>query len=197
MALTSVEQVAEYLGRELTGAQNAQLEALLPAVEAWITSRTGRTWGDDTPITGETHTLTGPLLWLTHAPVASVQSVSVRPPATVGATSTTLVATADYELLGPAHGLLVLSPGYAGWRVTVAYTPALPLDSRIALAATMLAAAWARPTLDGVSGDVKQYTIGQELSVTFRDPADGTVRGVPDDVVALVDSCGRRAPVFA
>jgi hypothetical protein len=197
MAYTDADTVALHLGRTLTVDQEAQVDALVPAATAWIDARTNRSWELTAPITGEAHALYGPCLYLKQAPVASVEAVSVRS-LTPGATARTLTAGVDYELLDAATGLVLIGTYYTvDYRASVDYTPAVPLDGRIALAATMLVAAWLRPALDGITGDIQSYRIGQDLQVTYRDPGTGTVRGVPDDVVTLVDQCRRGVPVFA
>lgn len=197
MAYTDAAAVALHLGRTLTVDQEAQVDVLVPPAQRWIDKRANRSWELTTPITGEAHTLYGPCLYLKQAPVASVEAVRVRS-LTPGATARTLTAGVDYELLDATDGLLLIGTYYTvDYRAGVDYTPNVPLDERIALAATMLVAAWLRPALDGITGDIKSYSQGQELSVTFRDPATGAVRGIPDDVVTLVDQCRRGVPVFA
>lgn len=195
MAYTDVAAVQLYLGRTLSDDQQAQVDALIPAAQSWIDARSGHAWDVSAPIADETHYLYGPQVSLDLAPVAAVTSVKVRDTC-VGATDTTLTVNEGYEVRSLTGGTLYL-PGYTGWLAKVSYTPAVPLDARIGLAATMLVAAWLRPALDGITGDVQSYRIGQDLQVTYSDPATGAVRGVPDDVVALVDQCRRGLPVFA
>lgn len=193
MPFTTAAAVAAHLGRTFTAAQAAEAETLLPAADAWINGRTGRSWPQATAITDELHTLVGPSLFLDFAPVASVASVAVRPPQ-VGASWTALTAGSGYEVLDLATGHLHV-PHYPGYWVRVSYTPAVPTDARIELAAKKLVAFWLRPVLDGVSGDVQSYAIGQELEVTFS--KEGQALGIPPDVIALVDSINTEGLVFA
>lgn len=180
-----VADVELLLGRSLTDDQQAACDAAIAAASAWIDGR-GGPWATSDPVADERHRLTDdPALTLYRAPVASVTGITVRTP-DVGAASTALTAGTDYELRDAARGVVWL-PGYAGYQAYVSYVPNVPLDARIARACALIAAQWLRPALDGVTGDIKSYSQGQELSVTFRDPAGYAVRGVPDEAVTLVD----------
>lgn len=194
MPYTTSAAVFAHLGRTPTAAQTAEADTLLAAADAWIDSRTGRAWPQISLITDELHTLDGPLLFLRHAPIASVTSVEARSPS-IGSSDTVLTAGSAYEVEDAATGRLRLSTAYVGYEVRVTYTPAVATDTRIALAAKRLVAYWLRPLLDGVSGDVQSYSVGQELEVTYAN--DGQALGVPADVVALVDSINARGLVFA
>lgn len=195
MAYTDADAVALHLNRTLTVDQEAQVDALVPAATAWIDARTNRSWDLTAPITGEAHTLYGPCLYLKQAPVASVEAVRVRS-LTPGATARTLTAGVDYELLDAATGLVLIGTYYAvDYRASVDYTPNVPLDGRIALAATMLVAAWLTAALSGGRGSIKRRTLGDVTVEYAAQPA--TAYGVPEDVAALVDQCRRGVPVFA
>jgi len=186
---TTVPDVARHLGRTLTSAQEAEAAALIPAATAWINGRLGGVWPQTAAQTDEYHLVEGPLVFLRYRPVASLASVSVRGP-WPGTTATALVANTEYELLDATRGILRVSvdPGY---EIRVTYTPnATAADPRLKLAARHLVAFWLRPLVEGVTGDIKSYSIGEELQVTYRDDA-GTIRGVPSEVVALVDGVGQ------
>lgn len=184
-AYCEVADVELLLDRSLTDDQQAACDAAIVAASAWIDGR-GGPWATSDPVTAEPHRLTDdPALCLYRAPVTSITAITVRT-RDVGATSTTLTAGTDYELRDAARGVVWL-PGYAGHLASVSYVPAVPLDVRIARACALVVAQWLRPALDGVTGDIKSYSQGQELSVTFRDPATFAVRGVPDEAVTLVD----------
>lgn len=186
-----VQQVADYLGVELTGLQSIEAERLIPAASAWIDGRTGRTWGV-TASTTETQTVVGQALYLRKTPVASVTSVSIRSTYVNAAWS-----AVSYELLDATQGLILLPWGYAGWLAQVVYVPAQTVDPRVSLAATKLAAAWLQPTITGEGGGsaapIKSYAIGSELNVTYDTATASTaststtLKGIPDDVLALVD----------
>ena len=198
---TSPDAVAAALGRTLTVPQQAEADLWIGAAEAWIDTRTGQPWGQNTPVVGELHQAWGELVYLDRRPVVSIQAVTVRPRLVSAAASA--LATSDYELLDAANGVLWIGRSAAGGRlVAVSYTPAVPLDGRIERAATLLAAAWLRGTVDGIGGDIKSYQIGQELQVTYRDAAPGTLgapRSVPAEVLDLLANVGGPAlsTVFA
>jgi hypothetical protein len=194
---SSTQQVADYLGTDLTGLQSIEADRLLLAAESWIDGRTGRTWGV-TASTTETQTIAGQALYLRITPVASVTSVSIRSTYVNAAWS-----AVSYELLDAAQGLVLLPWGYAGWLAQVVYVPAQTVDPRVSLAATKLTAHWLQPTITGEAvaaggstSAVKSYAIGSELNVTYdtatsttttTTSTSTTLKGIPDDVVALVD----------
>ena len=223
---TSVERVEHHSGRTFDDAQRAECSLLLPVAEAWIDGYTRRTWGTTTAIAGEPHRLEAPT-WLRGAgavdvvydlsfyppltvrlrtrPVASVEAVSVRTTA-VGSTPLALVAGTQYELLDAEQGLLSVANGYGGWVAQVDYTPAVPVDPRVELAATKLCAAWMRPSLEGASGSVSggatSYQVG-DVRVSYGAPAAGSVTatatagvlGIPDEAIAPL--AGLRRVVLA
>lgn len=190
---TTVQQVADHLGVDLTGLQSIEAARLIPAASAWIDGRTGRTWGATDPTT-ETQTVVGQGLYLRKVPVASVASVSIR--------STYVNATwsaVSYELLDAAQGLLLLPWGYAGWLAQVVYTPAQVVDPQITLAATMLTAHWLRAGVAaaaGISdtaaaaGPIIAKRVGS-VEVRYANPPSGAASAsgsgpVPDAVLALL-----------
>lgn len=202
---TTVARVASHLGATLSADQQAEAAMLIDAAEAWIDQRAAQcgapfgVWGSTIgtlPTVTETHAITGRFLFL-NTPAASITSVTVRPPY-IGAASSTLLAASTYELLDAPSGTLWMSGAYVGWYATVTFVPAAaarPVPATIGLAATKLVAFWLRPALGEAGGDIKSYSVGQELQVTYRDPSSGGVRGVPDDVVTLVDSAAGAAAV--
>lgn len=187
---TSRLRVQSYLGRTLTADQLDQADALIAAAEAWIDRRTHRSWLVASPVTDELHTVTGGVVYLQQRPVTSITSVTVRSLA-VSATETSLVDGSDYELIDPTNGGLSLGgSAYLDSLAKVSYVhtgPAVPED--IALATTMMVAAWLQPTLDGVGSNIKSYQVGGELQVSFTD--DDLLKSVK----GLVDPC--RMLVFA
>ena len=193
---TTSAAVEQHVGRTFTALQYAEADALLPAADAWINARLPYSFPQTTLITDELHTVFGPYLYLDRSPITSVTTVKVRPPS-IGAADSTLTLASTWELLSTSRGLIRLY-GYAGWEARVTYTPAVATDARLSLAAKKLVAFWMRPLLDGVSGDVQSYSIGQELQVTFKQGgASSKALGVPDDVVALVDSINPVVWAFA
>ena len=192
---TTSAAVEQHVGRTFTAVQYAEADVLLAAADAWINARLPYAFPQTTLITDEIHLLSGPYLWLNRAPITSVTSVEIRSPM-VGAADTALTVAVGYELLDAVQGRIRVQ-GYAGWEARVTYTPAVALDPRLSLAAKKLVAFWMRPLLDGVSGDVQSYSIGQELTVAFKQGGTAAALGAPDDVVALVDSINPVVWAFA
>jgi hypothetical protein len=195
MAYTSVAAVSQVVGQTLEGFASQRANQLLSVADAFIDSRTGHPWNTTVAVTDELHVPAGEYVYLTRRPVASVTSVRVRSPY-LGSTLTTLTAATQYELVDAPNGRLYV-PGYSGWLLYATYVPNVPNHPLIGEAAAQLVAHWLRPTLDGVSGEVKSYSVGQELSVTFRDPGTGTVLGVPSEIVALIDQAAGGAVSLA
>lgn len=192
--LTDGQKVAGYLGVDLTGLQLTQVDRLLPAADAFITRYCGRSFGLATALTGERHTVMGGLVFLLNRPVASVQAVRVRSWG-IGATTEALVAASSYELVDGNAGILAVSCNAVGQLLEVDYTPGQTTPGDVTLAATMLVAHWLRPHLveDGITPDVKRYTVGQDLTVEYRDDAASGV--APVAVTALLATY--RVAVFA
>lgn len=197
MPYSSSARVQLHIGRDFTPAQEAECSLLLDAADAWINTRAGRSWGITTPVT-ELHSSTGSTLYLRHVPVASITSITIRS-ALVGSAPTTLLAATGYELLDAARGLVRLYPAYYGWIATVVYTPDIPVDGRIELAATKLVAFWMGTLLSGQSdSSIQSYSIGQELQVRYKDGSAAATGGVPADISALIDNAaGHPGLVFA
>jgi hypothetical protein len=202
LGYTTPERVQQRAGRALTSAELEEVVKLIEAAESWITSRTGRVW--PTGVAGATvteyQTINSRKVYLRVRPVQAVTTVAIRP-ARVGAQEEILTAGDQYELLDAAKGILLLNIGcwrYRGGNILrVVYSPAAgTLDPRVALATTDLVLFWMQPILQGlpVGGNIQSYRVGDDLSVTFRD-GSGTVRGVPDTIVAAVDSL--RGMIFA
>jgi hypothetical protein len=190
---TTSAAVESHLDRTFTATQLAEADSLLAAADAWITSRLPYSYPQTALITEEFHLVEGPYLFLNRTPVTSVTSVTVRS-RVLGAATTALVVGTNYDLLDATAGMLRIA-GYLGGEALVSYTPAIALDPRLETAAKKLVAFWLRPLLEGVSGDVQSYSIGQELQVTFKQ--DSRTLGIPDEVVALVDSIYARGMALA
>lgn len=199
---SSVQRVADHLGRDLTGVAVLEADRALRAAEAWIDARTGRPWSAGAVT--ELRVLSGANgLLLERPPVASVATVELRSPY-IGAVWQPLTPSA-YELVDPDTGLLLLSPAYVGWWARVVYTPApVPdggVDPRIARAATLLAAHWLRPTLEAssggaVAGPVVARRVGDvEVRYAEEDGATAstattTSGSIPEEVETLLGSLG-------
>lgn len=185
--------VAAEMGRTFTVAQQSQCDGLIEEAEDLIDQITSRAWLSTSPVTDELHTVEGPVVYLTNKPVTAITSVKVRRMA-IGSTDTTLTAGSTYELLDAANGVLSLGNAYREYLVKVTYTFTTPeaVPPLIRRAATMLVAHWMVPRLNTDSYGIKRYSVGQELTVEFKD--DGS-RGVPDEVMDILTR--RKALVFA
>lgn len=189
---SSPSLVAEELGVTFTAGQTTQAEGLIEEAEAFVDRFTGRAWITTSPATETLVVPADGLVYLTRRPVTAITSVSVRP-ATIGGASTALAASSSYELLDAATGLLAVSSGYHGYRVSVTYThtndiAALPADIR--RAATLLVAHWLTPRLHPERAGLAALSLGSgEIAQTFRR------REIPAEVLAILRA--RDALVFA
>jgi hypothetical protein len=178
-SLTSVGAVANYLGVTFTVAQTAEATALLPAADAAIQTYCDRRWLSGA-ITNEVYLPEGPLLVLRQRPVASIEAITAA--WYFAATPVTLTAGTDYLVRDLTRGLVLLTPWRTGRptdrpyeTLAVSYTPVATVPEDVALAATMLVAAWLGASTDGTTADIKRYSVGGELSVERFDqrwPAD-------------------------
>lgn len=197
MSLTTVETVAAFLGLTFTPAQAEQAAALLPAADAAIAAYTDRAWLSP-PLAGEAYTAEGPLLVLRQRPVASVEGVAA---AWGNAPPRSLAVGTQYTVRDLGRGLVLLSPWWTGRpndrayaTLQVDYTPASTVPADVALAATLLVAAWLQPSLEAAGsgaapGPVVRTQVG-DVSVQYASsaPAAATAGagGWPPAVTALL-----------
>lgn len=173
---------------------------LIAQAEDYIDRYTGRAWAVVSPVVDELHTVTGPYLYLKHAPVTTITSLRVRVGA-VGATETTLTAGTEYELIDPVHGIMLINAGYpfgfdvvvntteyAGYILRVSYTTTTPVPGDIERAATLLVANWfgSRGSVAMAAG-IKSYSVGTDLAVTFRDDTAAGTRAVPSVITEILN----------
>lgn len=193
---TTAADVANYLGQELTEAQEQQAAIAAEAATLWIDRYLGQSWQAGTPVTDEMHTLVGNRVYLNNRPVAAVTSVQTRAAAFVAFGWTTLDAS-HYELLDAANGVLLIE----GWSassaalVQVSYThTATTPPADVALAATMIAASWTSSAMQPGTLGVESLGVGQgDIAIKF---AAGVNRAdVPAEALHLLD--GRRSFVIA
>lgn len=189
-------KVGEHLGRTLSNDEYAHVDELVPAVEAYIDRVTGRSWLDATPITDEPYPVYGPRLYLKRCPVLAITAIVGA--AWSGVPAVPLAPT-SYSLIDAERGLVWL-PAVYGYAV-VSYTHAgPPLPADLALAATQLCAHWLGSGgggEDGLSADIKAYSVGQELTVTRFDSAAPGVAAIPAEVEHIVRGYARASVVFA
>lgn len=168
-AYVTADQIAAALGVTFTPEQAAQADAVAAAVTAFVDRYTGRSWQGTSPISAEVRPVVVPgpadtygavaRCYLAHVPVSTVDAVSLR--SSDPNDPTTPLDPATYELVDPAHGVLLV-PGYGygalGWWygraalavVDYAYADAVPAD--IELAATMIASGVMQQTLATQAG---------------------------------------------
>jgi hypothetical protein len=183
--------IAAYLGRTLTTAQQSEADTIIGAVETYIDRETRRAWILP-PITGERYDLISPTLYLRHRPITSVQSIITRTQA-LGDTLYTAIAGVDYEVFDLALAQINFSSGYSGPRAIalVSYTPNVPVPSDISLCATLIAANTMTTTLLPDSFGLQKVQFGRETSLQFT---DGVTLTVPPQAQAILD--GYRYPIL-
>jgi hypothetical protein len=228
MPYTTIQRVQRRAGVELTSAQIEEAALLIPTAEAFIDQRTGIVWPTAPGIVSESQRIYSHEIRLKRPPVESVQSVFWRTSAPNS--EPVLLASSEWELFDPRMGILLvprfltremLRPDWLGMGtvIMVNYTRAVDadgvsVDPRVTLAATDLVLWWLQPQAGGSapsatvegggaglpSGQIKSYSVGGDLQVTFTDEGrwgKGTTFGVPDNIVSLLDSMKKGRSSFA
>lgn len=168
---TTKEKVAASLGLTFSAAQNAQCDALIPDVEAWVDQQTQRAWLTGA-VTDELHPVKychdlGAFVLVKNTPIASVESVKVRS-ASFSATDTSLVEGTGYVVRDVALGRLELLRSYVGHTARVSYTPVATLPGDLELAVTAIVAYFLAPALQQSDmTNVESYSL-PDLTVKFR-----------------------------
>jgi hypothetical protein len=182
--------VATYLGRDLSDAEAAQVDAVIDAACEYVENYCGRSFAV-TAVTDEPVKIVGNTIYLGRA-ITAVASVKTRSPY-VGFQTTTLGAS-EWSIWDYASGKILVS-GFMDSDALVSYTPATTVPAEVTLAATILAAGMLAFTGDSnrSSTDIKSYSVGQELQVTYFDTS--TSGNVPAQVTTLLGPYKR--PVFA
>lgn len=139
----TVDEVANFLGRVLTPAQETHCARLIETVEADIDDYTGRAWlvGAQTDEAQYWPAFRLGNLYVRYAPVATVTIVKAR--AGLGSDEETLTAGEDYEAADLSAGLIYLVAPSAYDRVRVTYTP----TATVPLGIQQAAAEWAASRL--------------------------------------------------
>lgn len=190
---TSVTLVSQAIGSissgttTLTTDQQTQATALIGFAEAYIDSRTHRSWL--TPaITGEQYTVLTPELRLRQRPIASVESVQTRTTA-LGDTWLTLTSGTDYEILDAERGLLVFADGYANRQgrmlAQIAYSPNQPVPADITQAATAIVAASLYPALYPDRNGLTDVQADNQTKVSYG--AGRFLLMIPNDAAAILN----------
>lgn len=187
---TDATKIANYLGATFSAGQTTQATAMAANASDFIEKALDRSWlgwtsGGAISVADERHKVQGNRVWLKHAPVAAISSVSVRM-LYAGATTYILTTASQYELLDAAVGEVVFSPTYEGQRVELDYTSTEPTPAIITQFATELAAGMLALSLAGSAASqasltgVKRYTLwGGDLSVEYAttNAQDGSASG--------------------
>ena len=199
LGYTTLQRVERRSGKSLTGGLAAECVELIEAAERWIDERTGKTWIYGGGSVTEQHRPYGREIVLRKTPVVSITSITAR---SLSANyEPTPLDPEQYELIDPENGKIVLSAYADDWwwarelygrrrLFTVVYVPQTQaeVDPRVSLLATDLVVFWLSPRLGGVplaGGDIKSYSVGSDLSVTFRD--GGKTLGIPEHLVAKLE----------
>lgn len=200
---TSVLAISAYLAQissaisTLTSDQQDQATTLMGAAETLIDRETRRQWMVPA-ITGERYDLTLPVLYLTQAPVTSVESIATRT-TQVGDTPTTLTAGTDYELIDPTLGQIVFASGYGAadpgaprlqWAPSIAfvsYTPNRPVPADISHVATLICAHSLYMTLNNDRWGIERAQV-QGVNMTVQYDGALTQLVVPDAAQTILDS---------
>jgi hypothetical protein len=191
---TRVVDIGLLMGVDLTALQQQQLGRLLPAAEAMIDAATHAAWKTGA-ITTERHPTPGPRLYLRSYPVTSITTVEGW--ATGAAAYRTLQeVSSGYTIESLTDGVLALGGGVCYDVVRVAYLPETAVPAAISEATARLAWTWLSRDQNGVGGDVKAFTVFDQLQMTYRDPVT-MQRALPPDVWALVAPYARHAVVLA
>jgi hypothetical protein len=143
-AYCTVAQVASFLGRVLTAAEQVEATRLIAAATAEIDGETNRAWLQGA-ITNEPIYFPYSAVWLRYTPVASVEAVRARTGLEVD--EELLTVNVDYEVRDLAAGLIVLTYPFPYQRVTVDYTQVAEVPADIEQAAIELVAARLGPVL--------------------------------------------------
>lgn len=212
MAPRGYASAADVLARlpAATPLQVEVLDATLEVVEGAIDAYTGRTWL--ATVTDEWHPEAGQFVFLRSAPVTSLALVTDRDGVPLAAEEYTLVdaARGRVSLWGGPYDAVRNYPSYDYWRGGLRATYVAGAPPAVVREAAIRATLGLLRTLGGVgatgSGEidptlVKSYTIGGEVSVTFRDlPTDAAAATtyadpLPADAKALLGAF--RAPAYA
>lgn len=159
----TADDVADFLARILTPAQEAQCDKLIERMETYVDEETRRGWLVGVQ-TNEAHQVDSQNVFLIFAPVASVTSVVGR--AGLGETETTLTVDIDYEVMDLANGhIRLVNPGNYD-RVRVTYTPVDTLPADLVQACIEIVANWLQPSLRPDSYGLDSYSL-PDLTVRF------------------------------
>lgn len=159
----TADEVAEFLGRTFTAAQETYCDKVIERVEIFVDEETNRGWLMGAQ-TDERHDLKNThLVYLRYAPVTSVTTITGR--TVLGGTETTLVANEDYEVLSLENGEIRIVT--CGWeRLLVDYTPVATVPADLKDAVIEIVAARMQPHLNPGSFGLDSYSL-PDLTVRY------------------------------
>lgn len=194
---TTKAAVAAYLGATFSAGQNTQCDALIIRAESRIDRMTRRAWltgalTDEICTVRKNADLLGQVFTQNY-PIATVQGVKVRSIA-FDATDTTLTlnsTTDGYQVRDLDTGLILMPGSYKGYICRVSYTAVGTLPDDLALAVEQLVSHWMQAALQPDTQNIQSYSVGQDLSVTYRSTAGYSI---PSDVETVIMSYADRRP---
>ncbi len=183
---TSKQAIEEHLGITLSTSQSAEADRLIEEIEQWIDQQTGRAWLTDSPLT-EAIIAYGPTIRVANPPVLAITRITAE--SGVLLSVPIMLPATSYRLMDAALGLVAV-PGYQGHLLHVTYThddPGPPVPGPISLATRLIVAQQLQPALAGVGGgDLRAYSVGGELSVTYATGINGEPLAVPAMAMKLI-----------
>lgn len=173
-----------YLGRALTNAESDSATGACLGATAYIDKVLGRSWQSAT-ITGEIQQARDGMIRLDQRPIATVTSVTTRG-VYLGASSTVLTSPTGYELINAVEGQLLVNAS-DGDIVTVSYTVSGGVPADIALAADIIAAAYAvsGSAESGAARGIQKLKAGS-AEITY-DPIDKAM-AIPPRAQEILDT---------
>jgi hypothetical protein len=168
----SVDDLAAFMGKEFTVAQEALANLVIEASEAWVDGYTKHAWLETSPATDVLYNPQTPYLWLVKSPIASVTSIEASNPSASCATSP-LVEGQNFFVESLRDGRIYSPYTQRVYKVTVVYVPGSgDVPAEVQMAMLTLASSNMRMT-PGMSGGVdpsivQRYNVGGELEVEFR-----------------------------
>lgn len=183
MPYTSVSDLETHLGVTLSAAQAAAATAMLAAVDATINDRTGRVWTSGQQ-TEDFYQGSGRYLWLTHKPVTTIDSISIR---SLPDGDLAVIDPSYYTLEDAQIGRIYLPTLGSHYQVRVIYTvPAI--DTRLKLAANIILAHYMNPVLNGISMGIRRYSIAGTITIEYDNGLEEN--GIPGEAEGILNALG-------
>lgn len=179
--------VAKYLNMDLSAGQEDIVDLYISAAESWLDTTLHRAWLEDTALTEIPTLVKSDIVRVNKPKITTLTSITAYP-STDDDSAIELDATCQYKLIDAEKGTIYVPGAWGLYRVQVVYTPDAdaPPDV-IKLACMILASSNLYATLNAGADPnaIKSYTVGGELSVTFRDAA--LIGRVPSQVYTFLE----------